>query len=304
MIAGTPMSTRIHRKRRSSWWVACVVVLGLAGVVWLVLRSDPEPVYENRTVTEWSLDLISPFAATRTTAADRLRAIGPEAVPHLTRQLHRRDSSLKRPFIAVAPRLPVSWRRAFLRSLRLFDPADERLAAALALQLYGSHVPPEPLLRALRQDDGRLSSESATALAAVGPAAVPGLIDALEDPQPRVRALACYALSRMRPAPPEAAPALARRLTDPELQIAGQAAHALQQIGTPAVPHLIQVLQEADPRGRQHAALALGAMGRQGQPAVPTLLAALEDEEGSVREQARKALRNLAPDLVPEDPIE
>jgi HEAT repeat protein len=264
-----------------------------------------EPVYEGRAVSEWSLDLISPRPELRSNATVVLREAGPDAVPALIRQLRRRDSVLKRPFIAVAPRLPVSWRRSFLRFVRPFNPADERKAAAAAMSLMGTNVPVEPLLRALRDRDPQVGSFSAVALGSIGGASVAGLIEALEDREARIRSLACYGLGLMGPEAAAAVPALSERFSDGELQIAEQAAWALSRIGKAAVPGLVLKLGDPEPRARLLAARTLGQMGRSAKGSVSALLVAVGDSDATVRKEVLEALQKIAPGIsVPESDAE
>lgn len=91
------------------------------------------------------------------------------------------------------------------------------------------------------------------ALARIGDDAVPALIRALKDPEPRVRVQAARALSRM----------------------------GLR--GEKAVPGLITALDDDDEDVRQSAARALGQMGSAAKEAVPRLIGILREEEESDR---------------------
>jgi len=87
------------------------------------------------------------------------------------------------------------------------------------------------------------------ALGRIGAGAVPPLIAALHDPNPRIRAEAARALSRMGPAAQDAVQPLTERLHDPEREVRQAAARALGQIGpaaAPAVPALITLLETSD----------------------------------------------------------
>jgi HEAT repeat protein len=295
------MSAAAEPSRRRWLLTGAIALLAAVGFLALWFWPEPEILYENRTVTEWSLDLLSPQVAVRNNATVSLRAIGPEAVPALVRQLERRDSLLKRPFIALAPQLPVSWRRKFTGTMRPFEPSDGRLAAAMALSLFGTNVPVEPLLRRLRDVEKGVAAQAANSLAAIGPTSLPGLIEAADDSIPWVRAMACQALSQLGSSAAPAAEVLSRRLSDGELQIAAQAANALRNIGTPAVEHLISALNHPDPRSRYHAARTLVAIGRPARTAVPALIVAARDSDPSVKREARSALRILAPEVLLDD---
>ncbi|HET6884208.1 MAG TPA: HEAT repeat domain-containing protein [Pirellulales bacterium] len=92
---------------------------------------------------------------------------------------------------------------------------------------------------------------AADALARIGEAAVPALIDILHDDDPSIRAQAARALARMGP---KAAPAVSELivvLNDPDSEVRRGAARALGQIGPDAedaVPALIKALK--DPRNK------------------------------------------------------
>jgi HEAT repeat protein len=96
--------------------------------------------------------------------------------------------------------------------------------------------------------------ETATdALARIGDAAVPALIDALHDPDQEVRAQAAQALARMGNRAAPAVDALVEALNDPNEDVRRGAARALGQIGSEAeqaVPALINAIR--DPRNKRH----------------------------------------------------
>lgn len=92
---------------------------------------------------------------------------------------------------------------------------------------------------------------AADALARIGDAAVPALIDTLHDPDQEVRAQAAQALARMGPKAGPAIDALVHALDDPNADVRRGAARALGQIGPEAedaVPALIQAIR--DPRNK------------------------------------------------------
>ncbi|HVA47205.1 MAG TPA: HEAT repeat domain-containing protein [Pirellulales bacterium] len=92
---------------------------------------------------------------------------------------------------------------------------------------------------------------AADALARIGDAAVPALLDTLADPDPDVRAQAAHALARMGQKAEPAVPALIHALDDPNQDVRQGAARALGQIGSgaeEAVPALIKAIK--DPRNK------------------------------------------------------
>jgi HEAT repeat protein len=164
------------------------------------------------------------------------------------------------------------------------------------------------------------------AFAAMGPSAMPVLVDLLqrqESPLRRqLRLLTPKLPSRLRqilfgkediptavklrcgaarclgilgPQAESAAAQLAQAMRDPEPAVRRDAVLALGQLGKAAVPHLTLALQEKDPLVRQVAVSFLGRMGQEAAPAVPGLALALQDKEASVRVEAAVALRHIGP---------
>ena len=283
----------MRRRRRILLGVLAVVggtlLLGVICSQWF----SRELSHDGRTVTEWSLDLLSTVPLTRSNATLALRSIGPEAVPALGRQLRQRDAWLRVPFMEASSHLPVKWRRAFIRYYQPFRTVDERRAAVIALELFGTNVPVELFLETLRDPDRQLANRAATALGGFGSGAVPGLTLALQDPNLDVRRLACSTLSRIGRPAASAAPQLAVLLSDPQMM--AMAAHALTRIGPPAVPYLAQALEHPQPRVREKAAVALGQLGSSARNASPGLERLLEDEDSEVRKHAAAALGAIAP---------
>jgi HEAT repeat protein len=95
---------------------------------------------------------------------------------------------------------------------------------------------------------------AADALARIGDAAVPALIDTLHDSDQEVRAQAALALARMGDKAAPAVDALVHALDDPNEEVRRGAARALGQIGSEAqeaIPALINAIK--DPRNKPHA---------------------------------------------------
>ena len=165
-----------------------------------------------------------------------------------------------------------------------------------------------------------------TAFAAMGPSAVPVLVDLLQRQElpwlrqlrllapklpPRLRRIlfgkgdpptavklrcgAARCLGILGPQAESAAAPLAQALRDAEPAVRSDAVSALAQLGKTAVPHLTLALQEKDPHVRQAAAFYLGRMGPEAAPAVPGLALALQDRDASVRVEAANALRRFGP---------
>ncbi len=213
------------------------------------------------------------------------------------------------------------------------DDRDKRAAAASRLAEIEDKTAIPALLRRLRDDDWRVREEAARALGKmkaaaavvgllecirvgrpgpfgggngssvfsdaikeIGPLAVPVLIDALSDEDPRMRLAIIDLLGDM--AEPEAVPALAGALRDPEWRVRWQAADALGKMGsTTAVPDLVDMLADSNKDVRISVAYALGRIGHVS--AVEGLVKLLQDREWRVRWGAAEALWEIGEAAVP-----
>ena len=165
---------------------------------------------------------------------------------------------------------PVDWRFGFgllflcgalagcQRGPRTIPTSEEAGKAAVAKPKPKVVPPGRPstvvrlrTLRAFREWGVR--ETAADALSRIGDAAVPALIETLNDPDQQVRAQAATALARMGPKAGPAIDALVHALDDPNEEVRRGAARALGQIGPEAeeaVPALIQAIK--DPRNKPH----------------------------------------------------
>jgi len=151
------------------------------------------------------------------------------------------------------------------------------------------------LARALKDPDDDVRLNASVGLWNQGPeatAAVPALLDALDDRVFGVRGWAMSELSRM----PETAPRVASRLVEAvakRTEDRGSAIDALFWFGedaAPAVPALRAVLSHGQWFERRRAARTLGAIGTEARSSMPELRLQLRDEREAVREAARAAL--------------
>ncbi len=173
-----------------------------------------------------------------------------------------------------------------------------RVAAARAL----ASLPPAPEItapiweKALDDADEKTVRHALDALAELGPAAAPALIDALEHEKLRVHI--AYVLGRLGPAAAPAAPALAQLLADPNERIVREAALALAEIGPAAkdaVPALIQAVENNPGENAPALIYALGKIGPDAASAKPQLLGLLKSPDRKLALAAAWALVHIQP---------
>lgn len=234
--------------------------------VLLVVTLRPrEPNYQGKSLSEW-VDLL--YTTNHTQAMNSISAIGPRAIPLLFEKARHENSSARRFYRAIWPKLPAILQKRF--------PA------------------PKPV-------DLNFPGKIGNALMAAGQQQVPRLISAMEDRDSRVRHAAIlgitYMGSSMGVKPDAAAPVLCRLLSDPDDRVRGSAVHALAVLGPkakPAVPALITTLRfgtNAHIVGiRAMAAWALGQVGSDARMAVPWLRQSLSDTNAGMRLRAAIAL--------------
>ena len=145
---------------------------------------------------------------------------------------------------------------------------------------------------------GSIRELTCEALAEIGPAAIPSLVDALEDTSEGVRTCAAIALTRIKP---EGVDVLIQQLENHKPYVRSYAAWALSGVGaeaSPAVSTLAKLLGDKDPEVRKYSAAALREIGQKAEPAVPALIAALSDEHPPVRVIAETTLTRIGPPAV------
>jgi len=115
------------------------------------------------------------------------------------------------------------------------------------------------------------------------PAAVPMLIELLEDKDDQVRFTACHVLALNGTAARQAVPALLKMLGHSNVFYRRNASHALAAIGpdAAAINVLNEALKEEEAWVNYHAAIAVGKLGPQGKPAVPALLNLLKSKKAT-----------------------
>jgi hypothetical protein len=221
-------------------------------------------------------------AETRWTAAEILGEIGPaasDATPVLIAALADEDPHVRSVSAASLPAVDGPPEQAVPALIELFRK-EPSVVAARALSEYGP--------------DAEAAVPELTAI----------LLD--KDLDTELRWNAARTLGKIRGRAAAAIPVLVESLEDEAATVREHSAEALGDIGPPAkasVPNLIQVLDDPATRVRRDAARSLGQIGPAAKSAVPELKKLLQDSEPIVRDAAKTAVRTLAPDEpVSDDP--
>ncbi|NLX08330.1 MAG: TIR domain-containing protein [Chloroflexi bacterium] len=247
----------------------------------------------------------SPFPLRPGSLFDRIRSreqdsdfresgdLADEPLARLLEMLEHDDRDAR---ITAAQRLgEIGDRAAVPGLLRLLRDDDWRVrdtaAQALGKMKVAAAVP--GLLEALRLGrpgpfgGGSSSSNVSWAIREIGAAAVPVLIDALGDEDPRIRQFAAEMLGEIGGA--DGVAPLASALHDAEGRVRWQAADSLGKLGTvTAVPDLILSLRDSASEVRLAATWALAQIADES--AVPGLIKTLYDRDWRVRWAAAEAL--------------
>lgn len=173
-----------------------------------------------------------------------------------------------------------------------------RVAAARAM----AALPPAPEItmpiweKALANADETTAHHAMDALASLGPAAVPRLIDVLKHPKLRVQS--AHILGLIGPPAAPAAEALAKLVADGDSRVALEATLALAKIGPDAkaaVPALAAALQQKDNPNAHAICYALGQIGPSAVAAEPSLLEAMKSQDRSLAVLSAWALIQIHP---------
>jgi NADH dehydrogenase len=185
-------------------------------------------------------------------------------------------------------------------------PPSEATAQAVppprAVEAQAVGRPVSYWLSLLASDEEPAQQDAVGALNRLGQAAVPELIQALNDDDWQVRHQAALVLGAIGPEAKAAVPALIAALDDDDKYFRSHAATALGKIGPEAraaVPALIEALKDRDEDVRRAAAAALGEIGPEARQAVAALVELLRDPRKPVRKQAVRALEEIDPEAAP-----
>lgn len=276
-------------KRAGCWGKGkAAVALGLGGIIVLLvlgsqgrlatLRAGQEPEYQGKKASVW-LDMLA------NEASARKRALAVEAAGRLWQE-HRYTEALA----------------GILRAVRVDRSAAVRGAAAQVLAGLPDRdlrACTKELADAMRAEtDSRVRRELALLLARheeLARAAVPGLVQALRDPQAATRAAAAEALTVAGPEAKSAAADLVPLLRDSEPAVRRAAVRALgrlEPVGAAAVADTLAALltQEKDRELRWEILTSLGLLQEKTPAVLQVLHHLLQQQDGELRLRALRLL--------------
>lgn len=221
-----------------------------------------------------------------------LARIDPEtAIPFLVRGICGEASSARYPYYETLKSLGpkgATAAPALVSMLKNDNDIETRWAANLLAGMGQAAVPHliEALQDALGSQAVELSSIFLTVLGRLGPEAreaVPVLLELAQDRRPELRMPAIRALGNIAPNDPAAFALLKNALGDPDPEVRCRAALALGKAGLEAIPALEAALRDADAEVRCATVMAFRTLGH---GSTAALLVALKDEHFEVRRLA------------------
>jgi HEAT repeat protein len=207
-------------------------------------------------------------------ATQALRAIGPPAIPYLVRALRKQDGPFRSGYVKV------------------YDAVGRRLGRLL----------PQPPVDAVCIRSA--AAQALAEMAEIAKPAFPALLEAINDPDQKVREEAIRALKGLSERDPAISAALTHRFIKPGMSNA-EIVRAVAQFSLrapAAIQALLRTVQDPDGDVREETIEQLRQIGPPGKAATPYLLTALGDVRRSIRCRACQALEAIKPEatqLVP-----
>jgi HEAT repeat protein len=254
-------NTTLKKKRRSAVFILLLAALVVGSLLYYFLQTS-EPSWQGKTLSRWisGLEAINVNPTDEQRAA--LHAMGEPAVTHLIATLRRRDSLIKRKFVAYAQH---------------HADIHNRFIAPM-------YIIPEDLYHA----------QAATALGEIGPAArtaIPALMAESTNSDEFVAARARAALIKIRQEPITPLLATIANTSSTNWYVAVLTAKFLGTNGESVVPLLVNSLQGSNIRGaRVYSLWALQGIASRPDIAVPALTNSLQDSNPDIRLAAVAAL--------------
>jgi HEAT repeat protein len=252
--------------------------------------ADKEPVYQGRTLTQWTRDIDPHYAVAVGHEPPEwiaIRTMGSNAIPTLLKWMAQKD-----PPEPQKPNLAPCY--TVVRSER----------AVLAFHILGEAAGPaipELTRLAITTRDPERADRCINALAAIGPESLPSFIEILTNGTYRARFSALEWFPALHVDNTPAMAGMINCLTHKNENLGFRAAQTLSESAIPEpilVPALTNALTTASPGGRARIYRCLCWLRVPARAAAPAIRAGLSDRNGEVRTNATYAAQRIAPELL------
>ena len=204
--------------------------------------------------------------------------------------------------------LPAAAQSTLLRALSDPDPHVRSVAIAAVPKAGVSAVEVVPKLKELlRGEHSVVAARALSEYRAAAAPALPELVAAMHDKQlpTEARWNAARTIGKVGPKAVSTVPDLITEMADPADTLREHAAEAIGDIGPTAaelgVPALRKALTDHYVKVRRDSVRSLGYIGADARPAAEDMVLLLKDPEALVRDAAEKALKIVAPELLPKE---
>lgn len=273
-------------------WIFCVLVL---------IAVTPAQAVES-SLADLIKNAGSGDEAARVKALDTLGTHGASAasaVPELTRLLADKSPKVRAHAAHALGKIGSAAKPAAAALAALAKDEDAVVRRQAVKAIVAIHPGPEVMIpivvKLLEDSDPGVQLRILDAAASAGPAAVPGLIQALKNPKSAY--WACLVLREIGPDAKDAVPALSAALKSKQLEIPREAALALGAIGpvaASALPELAAALD--DKQLREAATMAIGQIGSAPAGAVDKLRANAASDDRFLSTLSYWTLARVLPD--------
>ena len=202
-----------------------------------------------------------------------------------------------------------------IRRLKSPDPYERRAAAERLGELRSTRAIPALIDEAIRLDDKPFYGErfepvipiataAANALVAIGPPAIPAILELFKNDDRKVLAVAAELLRELSPDGRALRRHVLAAIADLDAFGPREAAVAIVAIGVPAIPAVLAALEHEEPAVRRNGTRVLTsdllyADSVIGALVVPALRRLLDDADSSVKEAAAEALESIEVGRIP-----
>ena len=236
----------------------------------------------------WSSHLLHSSPSIRDATLRKMRIAGYETEDQLLDCLAHTDPQI-RVFAAREIRREIPFSTDSLSALQKALADDDFRVRAMAAESIGIVV---------RRSIGRLPRDYMQVL--------PGLMHAIDDTHPRVRAHSIRALGEFRDQCDFAPETLAMAMHDAEDEVRVEAAIALMRmephLDSDSVTVLASVIRGTSPIARERALMAVCETGTRARDCLPALIDVIEDREDTFRMMATEVVACFGPDAQPAVP--